>query len=122
MKIGELATRAGVSVDTVRFYEKRGLLPAPPRRASGYRIYTDRAVERIRWVKFVQGLGLDLDEIREVLAMLEQGSASCENQRPRLSAVVDRLDRQIAGLVHTRARIAGFLENCERGHCALATE
>lgn len=120
MKIGELASRAGVSVDTVRFYEKRGLLPAALRRASGYRIYTEQAVERIRWVKFVQGLGLGLDEIAEVLAMLERGSASCENQRPRLKAVVERLDRQIAELSSARARIAGFLDGCESGHCALA--
>lgn len=120
MKIGELAARAGVSVDTVRFYEKRGLLPTPRRRASGYRTYTDQTVERIRLVKFVQGLGLGLDEIGEVLTLLEQGSANCENQRPRLRAVVDRLDREIADLVKVRSRVAGFLESCASGHCALA--
>lgn len=54
--------------------------------------------------------------------MVDQGTASCENQRPRLRAVVDRLDRQIAELVSTRARIAGFLESCEGGDCALAAE
>jgi len=122
MKIGELATRAGVSVDTVRFYEKRGLLPAPERRASGYRTYSDEAVARIRLVKFVQGLGLDLNEIGDVLGMLDQGTASCENQRPRLKAVVDRLDRQIAELVNSRARIAGFLGSCGSGDCALAAK
>lgn len=120
MKIGELAKRANVSVDTVRFYEKRGLLPAPARRASGYRIYTERALERIRWIKLAQGLGLGLDEIAEALATLDRGAASCENQRPRLRAVIDRLDRQIAELVSARARVARFLENCESGHCALA--
>lgn len=120
MKIGELAARAGVSVDTVRFYEKRGLLPAPRRRASGYRTYTDQTLQRLRLVKFVQSLGLGLDEIGEVLTLLDQGTASCENQRPRLRAVVDRLDREIAELVKVRSRVAGFLESCVNGHCELA--
>ena len=121
MKIGELATSAGVSVDTIRFYERRGLLQLPPRRASGYRTYTPTAVDRVRLIKSAQALGLTLDEVVDFLALLDQGKATCENQRPRLRAVVERLDQEIARLSATRTKIAGLLQRCEIGDCSLST-
>ena len=120
MKIGELATSAGVSVDTIRFYERSGLLQ-PPRRASGYRTYAQNAVERVRLIKSAQALGLTLDEVVDFLALLDQGKATSENQRPRLRAVVERLDHEIAKLSATRSKIAGLLERCELGDCSLST-
>lgn len=120
MKIGELARRAGVRVDTVRYYERRGILPAPGRRASGYRIYQEGAVERIRLVKYLQSLGFALDEISEMLRMLEAGTASCENQRPRFDAVVERIDAEIRALQTTREKIVRMVRMCQTGECSLA--
>ena len=69
MKIGELAQRAGVRIDTVRYYERQGLLPAPQRQASGYRRYEDSDVARLRFVRRAKALGFTLIEIRELLAL-----------------------------------------------------
>ena len=119
MKIGEAARRAGVSVDTLRFYERRGILPSPQRRSSGYRIYPEAVVERVRLVKDMQQLGLHLDEIMEALRQLDGGSATCANQRPRFEAVIDRIDHDMAQLRATRAKIVKLLRRCEAGECSL---
>jgi len=119
MKIGELAKRANVSVDTVRFYERRGILPPAPRRSSGYRIYGDGTVERIHLVKYIQALGVELDEIRTMLTLLDAGTATCANQRPRFEATLARIDREIDALRRTRAKIVRLFAACESGKCSL---
>lgn len=73
MKIGQVADEAGVSVDTVRFYERRGVLPAPDRMPSGYRTYTPAAVQRIRLARRLQTLGLTLDEVIGALHATDRG-------------------------------------------------
>jgi DNA-binding transcriptional MerR regulator len=119
MKIGEVAKRANVSVDTVRFYERRGILPPASRRSSGYRIYGEGTVERIHLVKYVQALGIELAEIRSMLSLLDAGTATCENQRPRFEATLARIDREIAALRATRAKIVRLFTACESGKCSL---
>src|SRR5688572_31055600 len=69
MKIGELAKRAGVGIDALRYYEREGLLPAPRRLASGYRDYGDDVLQRLRFVRRAKALGFTLSEIRELLAI-----------------------------------------------------
>ena len=69
MKIGEFAHDAGVNVQTVRYYERRGLLPEPDRRPSGYREYGPDALDRLHFIKRAQELGFTLTEIRELLAL-----------------------------------------------------
>ncbi|MFQ5569341.1 MAG: heavy metal-responsive transcriptional regulator [Rhodothermales bacterium] len=69
MKIGEIAKQADVNIDTVRYYEQRGLLPEPPRRPSGYRDYTQDYIARIRFIKRTQELGFSLREIDELLSI-----------------------------------------------------
>ena len=73
MKIGQVADAAGVSVDTVRFYERRGVLPAPERLPSGYRTYGSATVERIRLARRLQALGLTLDEVIDALHATDTG-------------------------------------------------
>jgi DNA-binding transcriptional MerR regulator len=75
MKIGEMARRAGVTIDTVRFYERRGVLPPPDRLPSGYRVYETAAVERVRFARELKGLGFTLDEVVDALTplLLEDG-------------------------------------------------
>ena len=67
--IGAVARRAGVGIDTIRYYEREGLLPEPQRRASGYRDYGPDVVERLRFIRRAKDLGFTLEEIRELLAL-----------------------------------------------------
>ncbi|GAA3619996.1 Cd(II)/Pb(II)-responsive transcriptional regulator [Nonomuraea rosea] len=119
MKIGQVAQEAGVSVDTVRFYERRGILPAAERRPSGYRIFDATTVERIRMAKALQELGFTLDEVVDALTSHDRGGATCDSERWRLEAVVDRLDAKIAELTQARRTAAGRLRDCRTGRCVL---
>ncbi|TMR11141.1 MerR family transcriptional regulator [Nonomuraea turkmeniaca] len=120
MRIGQVASEAGVSVDTVRFYERRGVLPAAGRRPSGYRVFDATAVERIRMAKALQELGLTLDEVIDALAAHDAGGATCESERWRLEAVVDRIDAKMAELVRARRAAVESLEDCRAGQCRFA--
>jgi DNA-binding transcriptional MerR regulator len=120
MKIGELAERSGVSIDTVRFYERRGVLPAPERTESGYRTYTPATVERLRFARRLQHLGFTLDEIIDALAAHDAGSATCESERWRLDAVQERIDGRIADLRSLRKEINRVLARCDRGDCVFS--
>jgi len=119
VKIGQVAREAGVSIDTVRFYERRGLLPAAERRPSGYRTFTRSTVERIRLARALQDLGLSLDEIVDTLHAHDAGTASCESERWRLEAVVSRIDAKIAELRRTRRNTLNVLQDCRAGNCRL---
>lgn len=121
MRIGQLAREAGVSVDTVRFYERRGVLPTADRRPSGYREFDPSAVDRIRSAKAFQDLGFTLDEIIDALHTHDAGGATCASERWRLEAVVDRLDARIAELQRARTNAANALTDCRTGHCRLTT-
>jgi DNA-binding transcriptional MerR regulator len=120
VQIGQVAKQAGVSVDTVRFYERRGVLPAARRRPSGYRIFSEAAVERIRTAKALQDMGLTLDEVIDALQTHDAGGATCESERWRLEAVVDRMDAKIAELVRARQHALDILGDCRAGRCRLA--
>ncbi len=117
MKIGQVAKHSGVSVDTVRFYERVGVLPEPNRRPSGYREYEPDTIERIRLTRELQDLGLTLDEIVQALAAHDVGGATCESERWRLEVVRDRVDARIAELTALRGRIVQAQEACVAGHC-----
>jgi DNA-binding transcriptional MerR regulator len=117
MKIGEVATRAGVTVDTVRFYERVGVLPPPARTESGYRDYELATVERIRLTRELQGLGFTLTDAVGALAAHDAGDATCESEQWRLQMVRDRVDEKIAELTALRGRIAEAQEACADGRC-----
>ncbi len=117
MKIGEIAKQSGVTVDTVRFYERVGVLPAAERTASGYRDYGPATVERIRLTREFQAIGLSLHEIVDALAAHDAGGASCESERWRLDAVLERVDAKLAELVALRNRVVQAREACAAGRC-----
>ncbi|MGH3647595.1 MAG: MerR family transcriptional regulator [Micromonosporaceae bacterium] len=117
MKIGQVAAEADVSVDTVRFYERRGVLPAPQRRPSGYREYTESTVERIRMARSLQHLGFTLDEIIDALHAHDSGTATCDSELWRLEAVLDRIDAKIADLRRTRRTVTSTISECRAGRC-----
>jgi DNA-binding transcriptional MerR regulator len=118
MKIGQVADLAEVSIDTVRFYERRGVLPTPDRTASGYRTYTPATVERIRLARRLQQLGLTLDEVIDALHATDRDDTTCASERWRLEAVLDRIDTKIAELQATRRHVQDVMTACANGTCA----
>jgi DNA-binding transcriptional MerR regulator len=117
MKIGDVATQAGVSVDTVRFYERVGVLPAPGRTESGYRDYAAGTVERIQLTRRLQAIGFTLADASDALAAHDAGGATCESERWRLQAVLDRVDARLAELAALRERIVAAQQACVAGDC-----
>jgi DNA-binding transcriptional MerR regulator len=117
MKIGQVADEADVSVDTIRFYERRGVLPAAQRRPSGYREYPASTVERIRTARALQHLGFTLEEVIEALRAHDSGAATCASELWRLEAVVERIDARIAELRRTRHDLIATIAECRAGRC-----
>ena len=121
MRIGEIAKRAGVSVDTVRFYERVGVLPAPARTESGYRDYEPETAERIQFTRELQGIGFTLSDAVDALAAHDAGSATCESERWRLQAALDRVDARLAELTALRGRIVDAQQACVDGLCVFTS-
>jgi DNA-binding transcriptional MerR regulator len=119
VQIGQVASQAGVSIDTVRFYERRGVLPPAPRTSSGYRIFTEATVSRIKLARRLQELGLTLDEITGALHAQHDARATCESERWRLRAALDRIEARIADLTRLQGEVRGALAACEAGSCGL---
>jgi DNA-binding transcriptional MerR regulator len=121
MKIGEVAGQAGVSVDTVRFYERVGVLPTAARTASGYRDYQPETIERIRLTRELQAIGFTLTDAVDALAAHDAGGATCESERWRLDAVLGRVDAKLAELTALRRRIVEAQDACADGRCVFTT-
>ena len=120
MRIGELATRAGVTVKALRFYESAEVLPAPARRPSGYRDYDEDALARLRFVKAAQAAGLTLAEIRQVIAVREDSGPPCRHVTALLDAHAADLDRRIAELTALREevrRLRGRADGLDPASC-----
>ena len=117
MKIGEIATEAGVTVDTVRFYERVGVLPPPARTESGYRDYERDTIERIKLTRELQAIGFTLTDAVDALAAHDAGGATCESEQWRLQAVLDRVDAKLAELNALRRRIVQAQDACANGQC-----
>ena len=114
MNIGQVAREAGVPIDTVRYYERNGLLPAPARRASGYRDYQDSDVERLRFVRRAKALGFHLGEIRELLALADaRGERNAPDLKPLAAAQLARIENKLAQLGRLRAALQRILATHE---------
>jgi DNA-binding transcriptional MerR regulator len=110
MRVAELAQVAGVSADTVRYYERVGLLRPPPRTASGYRAYDQSAADRVRFIQGGQRLGLRLRDIGELLAVRDTGVCPCEPAEELLKRRLDELDTEMARLAALRAEMVRMIE------------
>lgn len=108
--MSKLAEGAGVSADSVRYYERIGLLPEPDRSPSGYRLYDEEALERIRFIKRAQRFGLRLEEIGELLDIRERGLCPCGHTRDLLVRRVDQLDEEIAAMARLREDVRQMLD------------
>ena len=113
LMIGEVASAVGVSRDTIRYYEQMNLIPRPGRTRAGYRIYTDEDVERLRFIKQAQTLGLSLEEIRGLMPGRKSGLEECRRVRDLLCSKIEELDAQLAELRAFRHRLADYLGECE---------
>ncbi len=101
MKIGELARGAGVGIQTIRFYERQGLLPDPGRTDSGYRRYSDAHLKQLRFIREAKELGFSLDEIREILRMRGRGQCPC-------GKVISLAEHHLQNVVGQIRRLEGF--------------
>jgi DNA-binding transcriptional MerR regulator len=112
--IGEAAARSGVSADTIRYYERVGVLPRPPRSDAGYRRYSDASVARITFVRNAARFGFPLKELAGFLRARERGQPPCRSVKAAADRLLLDMDRQIAELVKTRAEMARTLADWER--------
>ncbi|SFB95095.1 heavy metal-responsive transcriptional regulator [Streptomyces aidingensis] len=121
MRIGSLAHAAGVSPKTVRFYERAGLLPEPPRTPSGYRDYPPEAADRLVFIRGAQGAGFSLAEIRDMLRLGEEDRPLCEHAHGRLRSRLRQIEERIRELEGARAVLRELAsaepERCADGGC-----
>ena len=119
MKIGQLATQAGVAVDTVRYYERRGLLPAPIRLESGYRTYDGDDVRQLRFIRRAKALGFTLEEIRELQRLGSAGDGDRAEVRNLARRRLDDVEARLRELQAVREVLAGLVRQCS-GHGPVA--
>lgn len=112
MRSSEVAERAGVNVQTLRYYERRGLLPAPERTGAGYRVYDVGAVRTVRFVKRAQTLGFSLEEIDALLVLADGGPEGCESARELATEKIAVLEEKIAQLQAMRASLRQLVDSC----------
>jgi Hg(II)-responsive transcriptional regulator len=112
MKTGEVAELASVNLQTLRYYERRGLLPEPPRRESGYRIYGPEAVRTVRFIKRAQHLGFSLDEVESLLDLAAGGPEGCDAAQELAWHRIQELDRRIADLRAMRDALDRLVATC----------
>lgn len=96
--IGRLAELAGVKSDTIRFYERSGLLPKPERKESGYRVYDEAALNRVRFIRKAQALGFSLAEIRRILSLRGGGKKTCDRVLAIAEATLEETERRLTEL------------------------
>jgi DNA-binding transcriptional MerR regulator len=113
MRTSELAERAGVNTQTLRYYERRGLLARPPRSASGYRDYPSSAAALVRFVKRVQELGFSLDEAAQLVQLAAGGPRACASARALATARIGEIERRLADLQRMRESLAELVATCE---------
>ena len=115
MTRSEVAERADVNPETLRYYEERGLIPDPPRSASGYRLYDGSYVRRLRFVGRAQELGFTLEEIKGLLKLRTGAEATCQDVKTRAEEKRAEVDEKIADLRRIRQALASLVEACAGG-------
>lgn len=115
MWISEAAEQAGVNVQTLRYYERRGLLPKPPRRTSGYREFPDDAIRIVRFIKRAQELGFTLDEVRELLRLRRQSGRHRERIRTVAEQRIQQIDQKIGELERMKHALQTLVHSCHKG-------
>ncbi|CAM4128500.1 heavy metal-responsive transcriptional regulator [Janibacter anophelis] len=122
MHIGDLAATTGVSTQTLRFYEREGLIPAPNRQSNGYRVYDDGVASRIGFIRAAQTAGLTLSDIAGVLALREDGQAPCSHVHSLLTGKLDEVRARQRELVRLEKEIVGMLTTSSTLDPAMCSE
>jgi MerR family mercuric resistance operon transcriptional regulator len=112
LTIGRLAREGLVHVETIRYYERRGLLPRPPRQPSGYRMFPPSAIQVIRFVKTAQSLGFSLKEIKDLLSLRIQPGRSCVEVRSRAERKIVEIDEKLRSLQVIRKALRRLAAAC----------
>jgi len=111
--IGKVAKQAGVGIETIRFYERTGLIAEPPRRESGYRQYPSNAVDRLRFIKRAKELGFSLKEIKELVTLSTVPRTTCGQMRKRAETKVEDIEDKIRGLQQMKRTLKKLIASCE---------
>ena len=111
--IGQVAKRAGVGVETVRFYERRGLIEQPRKRSSGYRVYPEDTVHRIRFIRHAKDLGFTLNEIGELLSLRPDPHGNCDAAKERAEEKVADIEGKIGSLTRMQHSLERLIDACE---------
>ena len=114
MTISRLAQLGGVNLETVRYYERRGLLPKPPRTQAGYRQFSPDTVQRLRFIKRAQELGFSLEEVRELLALRIEPKQHRTDVRAHAEAKMADIEGKIRTLAAMKATLHGLVDRCEK--------
>ncbi|MEP7293268.1 MAG: heavy metal-responsive transcriptional regulator [Chloroflexota bacterium] len=115
MTRGELARYGQVNPETIRYYERSGLLPLPARSESNYRLFAPAAAQRIRFIKRAQAVGFSLDEIRTLLDLKFGADATCGDVRGMVDTKIEDIDHKIAALQAMRDELSVLFEECPGG-------
>jgi DNA-binding transcriptional MerR regulator len=114
LKIGEVAARSGVSIDTLRYYERLGLLPKPVRTSSGYRLYEARMVDRLAFIKRAQSFGFRLDEIKQMLHLETADPQTCSRVLEMIEHKLEVINHQYEEIKRLRRELSAYKTECER--------
>ena len=112
LRTGQVAKAAGVNVETLRFYERRGILKEPERRSSGYREYPVETVRIVRFIKRSQELGFTLEEIQELLALREDDSRTCGEVRDAATVKIGEIEEKVRKLQAMKRALAVLVKSC----------
>lgn len=110
--IGQIAREAGVGVETVRFYERQGLIAAPSRRASGYRQFDEAVVDRLRFIREAKALGFTLNEIKELLSLKLDPSTTCTDVKKRAEAKITDIEAKLDSLIRMKQALVKLTKSC----------
>lgn len=122
LRIGEVANQACVSTPTIRYYERAGLMPKPARSDAGYRLYSERAIEELTFIRRAQAICFSLDEIRGLLQLSRGGVAPCARVISLAGTHLTQLEERIQQLHTFRDRLADALNKWRTGRCGFSSE
>lgn len=115
MQIGDLSQRSGVNTETIRYYERVGVLPRPARQSNGRRTYGEADARRLGFIRHARDLGFDLASVRTLLALQEKPEASCE-EASRIAAIqLEAVESRIARLTNLREELSRMVTECNQG-------
>ncbi len=119
LTIGKVAQAAGVNIDTLRYYERQGILPPPARTRSNYRVYPPETISQVRFIKRAQALGFSLEEIRELLRLKSAQGARCQEVRRQAEEKIRQLDKKIRSLERMKQALQELVEACSGAGAAI---